>query len=73
MTEKFGYKNPMMVPKIDKIVMLIWALAKQKKIQSFLTQQWKDTEIISGQKAVLTRAKNSIANFKLREGMPIGL
>ena len=52
MTKKFGYKNVMQVPKLDKIVI--------------------NMEIISGQKPVITRAKNSIANFKLREGMAIG-
>lgn len=71
MTEKFGYKNPMMVPKIDKIVINM-GVGEAKENSKLLDAAVKDLEIISGQKAVLTRAKNSIANFKLREGMPIG-
>ena len=71
MTEKFGYKNPMMVPKIDKIVINM-GVGEAKENSKLLDSAVKDLEIISGQKAVLTRAKNSIATFKLREGMPIG-
>ena len=71
MTEKFGYKNPMMVPKIDKIVINM-GVGEAKENSKLLDAAVKELEIISGQKAVLTRAKNSIANFKLREGMPIG-
>ena len=71
MTEKFGYKNPMMVPKIDKIVINM-GVGEAKENSKLLDSAVKDLEIIAGQKAVLTRAKNSIANFKLREGMPIG-
>jgi len=71
MSEKFGYKNQMMVPKIDKIVINM-GVGEAKENSKILDAAAKELEIISGQKAVLTRAKNSIANFKLREGMPIG-
>ena len=71
MTEKFGYKNPMMVPKIDKIVINM-GVGEAKENSKLLDTAVKEMETIAGQKAVLTRAKNSIANFKLREGMPIG-
>ena len=72
MTEKFGYKNPMMVPKIDKIVINMGVGEAKENYKDFLTQLLKKQETIAGQKAVLTRAKNSIANFKLREGQAIG-
>ena len=71
MTEKFGYKNQMMVPKIDKIVINM-GVGEAKENSKLLDAAVKELETISGQKAVLTKAKNSIANFKLREGMPIG-
>ena len=71
MTEKFGYKNPMMVPKIDKIVINM-GVGEAKENSKLLDIAVKEMETIAGQKAVLTRAKNSIANFKLREGQPIG-
>ena len=71
MTEKFGYKNPMMVPKIDKIVINM-GVGEAKENSKLLDAAVKELETISGQKVVLTRAKNSIANFKLREGMNIG-
>ena len=71
MTDKFGYKNPMMVPKIDKIVINM-GVGEAKENSKLLDTAVKEMETIAGQKAVLTRAKNSIANFKLREGMPIG-
>lgn len=71
MIEKFGYKNPMMVPKIDKIVINM-GVGEAKENSKILDEAVKELEIIAGQKAVLTKAKNSIANFKLREGMPIG-
>ena len=71
MTDKFGYKNPMMVPKIDKIVINM-GVGEAKENSKLLDAAVKELETISGQKVVLTRAKNSIANFKLREGMPIG-
>ena len=71
MTEKFGYKNPMMVPKIDKIVINM-GVGEAKENSKLLDTAVKEMETIAGQKAVLTRAKNSIANFKLREGQAIG-
>ena len=71
MTKKFGYKNVMEVPKLEKIVVNM-GVGEAKENSKLLDSAVKDLEIISGQKAVLTRAKNSIANFKLREGMPIG-
>ena len=71
MTEKFGYKNPMMVPKIDKIVINM-GVGEAKENSKLLDIAVKEMETIAGQKAVLTRAKNSVANFKIREGMPIG-
>ena len=71
MTDKFGYKNPMMVPKIDKIVINM-GVGEAKENSKLLDAAVKELETISGQKVVLTRAKNSIANFKLREGMNIG-
>ena len=72
MTEKFGYQNPMQVPRLDKIVLNMGvgeAVGDSKKIQSALT----DMTVIAGQKPVVTRAKTSIAGFKVREGMPIGV
>ncbi len=68
----FGYKNPLQVPKLDKIVLNIGvgeATADSKKIKSAAD----DLEKIAGQKPVVTHARKSIANFKLREGMPIGV
>ena len=67
MTKKFGYKNVMQVPKLDKIVINM-GVGEAKENAKILDTAVKDLEIISGQKAVVTRAKNSVANFKLREG-----
>jgi large subunit ribosomal protein L5 len=69
--EKFGYTNPMQVPRIEKIVVnmgLGEAVGNPKLIDSAVSELGS----ITGQKAVITRAKKSIAGFKLREGMPIG-
>ena len=71
MVKKFGYKNPMEVPKLDKIVINM-AIGEAKENSKILDVAMKELETIAGQKAVLTRAKNSIANFKIREGMPLG-
>ena len=71
MTKKFGYKNVMEVPKLDKIV-LNMGVGEAKDNAKALESAVKDMEIITGQKAVLTKAKNSVANFKIREGMNIG-
>jgi large subunit ribosomal protein L5 len=71
MTEKFGYKNVMEVPKIAKIVLNMGvgeATQDKKKVE----QAAQEMELIAGQKPVVTKAKKSIAQFKLREGMPIG-
>lgn len=71
MTKKFGYKNVMEVPKLEKIVINM-GVGEAKENAKALDSAVKDLEIISGQKAVITKAKKSIANFKLREGMSIG-
>lgn len=71
MMKKFGYKNIMEVPKLDKIV-LNMGVGEAKENAKVLESAVQDMEAISGQKAVLTKAKNSVANFKIREGMPIG-
>ena len=71
MTKKFGYKNVMEVPKLDKIVINM-GVGEAKDNAKALEAAVKDMEIITGQKAVLTKAKNSVANFKIREGMNIG-
>lgn len=71
MTKKFGYKNVMEVPKLDKIVINM-GVGEAKDNSKLLETAVKDLEIIAGQKVVITKAKKSIANFKLREGVPIG-
>ena len=71
MTKKFGYKNVMEVPKLDKVVINM-GVGEAKDNAKVLETAVKDMETIAGQKAVLTRAKNSVANFKIREGMAIG-
>ena len=71
MIKKFGYNNIMEVPKLDKIVINM-GVGEAKENAKILDAAVKDLETIAGQKAVLTRAKNSVANFKIREGMPIG-
>lgn len=71
MIKKFGYKNIMEVPKIEKIVVNM-GVGEAKENAKLLEAAVKDMEAITGQKAVTTKAKNSIANFKLREGMAIG-
>ena len=71
MQKKFGYKNVMEIPKLDKIVVNM-GIGEAKDNAKALESAVKDLETITGQKAVLTKAKNSIANFKIREGMNIG-
>ena len=71
MTKKFGYTNIMQVPKLDKIVVNM-GVGEARENEKLLEAAAKDMEIITGQKPVLTKAKKSIANFKIREGMPIG-
>lgn len=68
---KFGYKTIMQVPKIEKIVINI-GVGDAVSNAKLLEESMAELEIISGQKPVLTRAKKSIAGFKLREGVPIG-
>ena len=71
MTEKFGYKNRMEVPRLDKIVINMGvgeATQDKKKVEAAASEM----QLIAGQKPVITKAKTSIAQFKLREGMPIG-
>jgi large subunit ribosomal protein L5 len=72
MIEKFGYKNRMEVPRLDKIVLNMGvgeATQDKKKVETAAAEM----ELIAGQKPVITKAKKSIAQFKLREGMPIGV
>ena len=71
MIKKFGYKNIMQVPKLNKIVINM-GVGEAKENAKVLESAIADMEKIAGQKAVVTRAKNSVANFKIREGMPIG-
>ena len=71
MQKKFEYKNEMQIPKLDKIVINM-GVGEAKENRKVLDTAVKDLETITGQKAVVTRAKNSVANFKLREGQAIG-
>ena len=71
MIKKFGYKNIMEVPKLDKVVINM-GVGEAKDNAKLLESAIADMEKIAGQKAVVTRAKNSVANFKIREGMPLG-
>ena len=71
MIKKFGYKNIMEVPKLDKVVINM-GVGEAKDNAKVLESAIADLEKITGQKAVVTRAKNCVANFKIREGMAIG-
>ena len=71
MMKKFEYANVMQIPKLDKIVINM-GVGEARENAKVLDAAIKDLETITGQKAVVTRAKKSVANFKLREGMPIG-
>ena len=71
MIKKFQYKNPMEVPKLEKIVINM-GVGEARENPKALESAVSDMTIISGQKPIITKAKKSIANFKLREGMPIG-
>ena len=71
MTEKFGYKNAMQVPRIEKIV-LNMGVGDATQDKKRVDQAAAEMQLIAGQKPVITKAKKSIAQFKLREGMPIG-
>ena len=72
MTKKFGYKNVMEVPKLDKIV-LNMGVGEAKDNAKLMESAVEELAIIAGQKPVITKAKKSIANFKLRQGMNIGV
>ncbi len=69
--ERFGYKNPMQVPRLEKIV-LNMGLGEAVQNPKIIDSAVEELTLIAGQRAVVTRAKRSIAGFKLREGMPIG-
>ncbi len=71
MIEKFGYKNVMEVPKLEKIVINM-GVGEARENQKVLEAAVSDLTLISGQKPILTRAKKSVANFKIRENMPLG-
>jgi large subunit ribosomal protein L5 len=71
MKSKFGYKNVMQIPKLSKIVVNI-GVGEAKENSKVLDSAVSDLEKITGQKPIVTKAKKSIANFKIREGMPIG-
>lgn len=71
MIKKFEYKNVMQVPKLDKVVVNM-GVGEAKENAKLLEAAMKDLETITGQKAIATKSKKSIANFKIREGMNIG-
>lgn len=72
LNERFGYKNPMAVPKLEKIVISMGIGDGQTDSAKLETAQ-KQLALISGQQPIITKAKKSISNFKLREGNKIGL
>ena len=72
MMKKFGYKSVMQIPKLDKIVINVGA-GEAKENAKVIDAIMNDLAAITGQKPVICRAKKSVANFKLREGMPIGV
>lgn len=71
MQEKFGYKSVMQIPKLEKIVVNM-GVGDAKENTKLLDAAVKDLTTIVGQKAIVTKAKKSVSNFKLRQGMPIG-
>ena len=71
LVKKFGYKNKLQAPKLEKIVVNM-GVGEAKENAKILEAAVKDLETITGQKAVTTKAKKPVANFKLREGMAIG-
>ena len=71
LNKKFGYKSVMQIPKLDKVVINV-ACGEAKDNEKILEAVMKDLGQITGQKAVVCRAKKSVANFKLRQGTPIG-
>ena len=72
MMEKFHYRNMYQIPKISKIV-LNMGIGEAKEDEKILDKAQKELALISGQRPVKTRAKKAIANFKIREGMPLGV
>ncbi len=72
MKEKFGYTNPMQVPKVDKVIINM-GLGEAIENVKILDSASEEIGIISGQKPVITKARKSISNFKLRAGVPIGV
>src|SRR5580692_2115133 len=70
--EKFGYVNPMMVPRLDKIVINM-GIAEAAKDKNAIQDCINELTMLSGQKPIVIKSTQSIANFKLREGQPIGL
>lgn len=72
MKEEFGYKNDMMIPRLDKIVLNIGCGAEAVRDSKKAKSAQDDLSTIAGQKAVVTNAKKSIAGFRVREGMPLG-
>jgi len=72
MMKKFGYKSVMQIPKLDKVVINVGA-GEAKENTKIIDAIMSDIATITGQKPVVCRAKKSVANFKLREGMPIGV
>ena len=70
--KKFNYKSPMQIPKIDKIIVNV-GCGEAKENAKVLDAVVADITAITGQKAVITRARKSVANFKLREGQPVGV
>ena len=72
MKEEFGYKNDMQIPRLDKIVLNIGAGAESVKDSKKAKNAAEELTLIAGQQAVVTRAKKSIAGFRVREDMPLG-
>ena len=72
MKEEFGYKNDMQIPRLDKIVLNIGAGAESVKDSKKAKSAQEDLSAIAGQQAVITKAKKSIAGFRVREDMPLG-
>ncbi|MBP1806769.1 50S ribosomal protein L5 [Rubellimicrobium aerolatum] len=71
--EEFGYKNDMMIPKLEKIVLNIGAGSEAVRDSKKIKSAQEDLSTIAGQKAVITKAKKSIAGFRVREEMPLGV
>ncbi len=72
LNEKFGYQNAMQVPRLKKIVVNM-GVGEGARTESFITAAEKDLTVITGQKPRINAARKSVANFKIREGMPVGM